>query len=114
MTCTTFLHSWELNVPTTNDVINSLLAEIREETGRDYQVIEREYHHAKRWWKKVQPPSKFYELYAYVGGMGPWQAINFYREKSATSINLRCDADMLVAHFYGILTGIHNMKFKNV
>lgn len=111
---TTFLHDSELNRPTSNKTINELLAEVREKTGQDWQVLEMTYVRKTKWWKRGEAPKKFYELYVFVGGMGPWQQINFYRESADSSINIRVDADALVAYFYGILAGIHSMEMKNV
>lgn len=110
---TTFLHDGELNQLTSNKTINELLAEVREKTGQDWQVLELTCTPKSKWWKPAGAPKKFYEVYVFVGGMGPWQQINFYRESADSSINIRVDADVLVAYFYGILVGIHSKEMKN-
>jgi len=105
---TTFLYDGELNVPTSNSVINEMLSEVRAKTGKDWQVIERT--HTKKYafqpWKKPKKIS-LYELYIYVGGVGPWQQINFYRDNSDSSINISNDAELVVAFFFGILCGLN-------
>lgn len=103
---TTFLHDGELNIPTSNSDLNSLLQEIRQVTGKDWQVIERQFERRWSWrhFRKVPRPPH-YELYIYVGGMGPWQMINFYRDGATSSINVCNGAELLIAFFYGILSG---------
>lgn len=113
MTVTTFLLDSELNRPTSNKVLNELLAEVRQKTGRDWQLIELEYVPATRWWQRKKQPLLMYELYVYVGGCGPWQQLNFYNDQSDWSINLRNPASVLVAYLYGILAGVHSTELKN-
>lgn len=105
---TTFLHDGELNVPTSNSVINELLSEVRAKTGEDWQVIERtrQQKYVFQPWKKPKNIS-LYELYVYVGGVGPWQQINFYRDNSDSSINITNGAELIIAFFYGILCGLN-------
>jgi hypothetical protein len=111
MVCTTFLHDGELNVPTSNKELNSILKEIRNKSGEDWQVVERVYNVRKHLWS--MGTRKTYELYKYVGGCGPWQQINFYREDEATSINLSNSATTVIAFLYGMLAGLHCKEMKN-
>ena len=116
MVCTTFLHDSELNVRTSNDEINTMLAEVREATGKDWQVVERTHTASKGFlfWKK-KFTYRSYELYVYVGGMGPWQVINFYRDAPVgqfKSINFSNSAELVVAFFYGIMSGVWSERNK--
>jgi hypothetical protein len=114
MAVTTFLHDGELNQPTSNKVLNELMAEVRQKTGRDWQIIELKYHPKKRWWQRAQKPVVImYELYVYVGGFGPWQQINFYNDQTDWSINLRNTSSVVAAYLHGILAGVHSMELKN-
>lgn len=71
MVATTFLHQSELNQPSGNAVLDSILATARAVTGRDYQLV---VTRRKRglFWKKAEVE---YRFYVYVGGVGPWQEI---------------------------------------
>ena len=113
MVCTTFLHSGELDRPTSNKTINTVLAEVREVTGQNWQVIERFADYSPPWWKFWETPLKLpvYELYVYVGGVGPWQQINFYRDHS-WSINLSNSAEHVIAYLFGILAGTQAKETK--
>jgi hypothetical protein len=106
---TTFLHDGELNVPTSNSTLNEVLAQVREaDPSANWQVIERVTE--KRYWSGLWfevEQRRSYELYLYVGGIGPWQQINFYRENSSSSINTSNSADLVVAFLLGILAGLH-------
>lgn len=106
---TTFLHDGELNVPTSNPDLNDVLAKVRKaDPSANWQVIER-VTKKKCWgglWMEIKQ-FRSYELYLYVGGVGPWQQINFYRENSDSSINVSNSADLVVAFLLGILTGLH-------
>ena len=111
---TTFLHSGELNIPTSDKNVNEALQEVRNLTGTDWQIIEREVEVTPAFWKFWQSPMivKSYELFCYVGGCGPWQQINFYRAHSASSIGIVVSADLVVAYLYGILSGANHEKLK--
>lgn len=116
MTCTTFLNEIELNVPTSNKDINSLLSEVRTLTGENWQIIERTWI-VKNKIPFIKPKQiKYYEIYIYIGGIGPWQAINFYRDNSSSSINFGATAEIMVTYLYGILVGLNSTernKWKN-
>lgn len=115
MTCTTFLHDGELNVPTSNNELNSILKEIRQKSGEDWQIIERSVEIHEPFWKFWKPVKwrKSYELYKFVGGIGPWQQINFYRDNTDWSINLSNPAELVMAFLYGMLAGMHVQEMKN-
>lgn len=110
MTCTTFLSSWELNRPSSNGVINTLLAEVRQKTGKDWQVTEREAKVARPWWRRFGKVKtvKLFTLYRGIGGV-EYQIVNFYRNHD-WSINHENDAELVVSYLHGILTGIHFSK----
>jgi hypothetical protein len=105
MTCTTFLHDNELNVSLPNAECQKILDEVRNKTGENWQVVELKFTTASSWFDRVlgkkKPP--LYGLYVYVGGMGPWQQINFFRIDSKTSINLYVPLELIVAYLIGKL-----------
>ncbi len=113
MPCTTFLHDCELNVKTSSHEINILLSKVREETGEDWQVIERQIIKHSFW--KGDTTIKTFSVYKYVGGMGPWQCINFctsdsHKESLAGITGV--DECTVVNYFYGILAGTQAMRLK--
>jgi hypothetical protein len=111
MCITTFLHDSELNVPTSNEELNKILKTVRDETKEDWQVIERSYVQRKIFKKPVVV--KYFELYKWIGGFGPWQLINFYRANSETSINTENSADVVVSFLMGIRSGFYTKGAKN-
>jgi hypothetical protein len=75
MPMTTFLHDAELNRPTGDADLDEYLAQARQKTGRDYQVVK---HRAVERFGPLGLRSRIVErtqLYLYVGGMGPWQVL---------------------------------------
>lgn len=72
MTTTTTLNDCELNVPTSDDELNELLAEVRLQTGMDWQIVER--HSQRRRLLFTEEYHQFH-LYLYTGGVLPWQVI---------------------------------------
>lgn len=115
MPVTTFLSANELNIPTTDKELNDVLAEVRLATGQDWQVTEIEYFTSPKWWMFWQKPKPFsrFSVYVYVGGVGPWQQINFYRSPSSSTFNPSSSATTTVNYLYGILAGVHAEKLKN-
>ena len=113
MVMTVGLSEWEQNIPTSNKLINDLIAEVRQKTGENWQVLEMTFTH-KKWFKTTT--YKSYELLIEVGGCFPFQVINFYRSDSDTegSINPRVSDELIVSYLYGILSGIQSMELKNV
>ena len=111
---TTFLSDNELNIPTSDKAVNEALAEVREMTGENWQVLERIVEVYIPWYLFWKPAKyvRIFELYCYVGGCGPWQQINFYRAGSDTSINICVTADLVVAYLYGIQAGHLQAKRK--
>lgn len=112
---TTFLSDNELNIPTSDKVVNEVLDEVRRMTGENWQVLERTVEVYVPWylfWKRAKYV-KVFDLYCYVGGCGPWQVINFYQSDSATSINTCATADLVVAYLYGIQAGCLHAKKGN-
>jgi hypothetical protein len=111
MCITTFLHDGEQNQALKNKEMSELLAEVREVTGENWQVIEREY--ITKFWFKENIRTLSYELYVEVGEVGPFQQINFYRDEMSSSINIRVTAELIIAYFYGMLSGIQCCKLKD-
>lgn len=109
MCCTTFLHAGELNIPTSNKDLNTVLADVRIATKEDWQVVEVKFKTPKRLFRK-QTEYSCYELYKYVGGCGPWQIINFYRDNSSSSINFTTSAELVMAFLFGILSGVNTAE----
>jgi len=102
MTCTTFLHDGELNQPLPNAELQKILEEVRERTGKNWQVVPIQTTSGRWPYKKNKT---LYGVYVYVGGMGPWQQINFYAEGSDSSINLYVTLDLVAAYLFGIHAG---------
>lgn len=102
MTCTTFLHAGELNQPLPDPDLQDVLDSVRKLTKQDWQVVPITLTHRK--WFKTTTETR-YGVYVYVGGMGPWQQINFFREGSESSINLYVSLDVVAAYFFGMLNG---------
>ena len=112
MCITTFLHDGELNVPTSNEELNKLLKVVRDETKEDWQVIERSYDQSYAFGMRKRTV-KYYELYKFIGGCGPWQLINFYSSSSGTSINTGNSVEVLMAFLMGIRSGFYAEGAKN-
>ena len=100
MTCTTFLDDGELNQPLPDPECQSILEAARKKTGKDLQVVPL-YVKRRKWLKtKVEV---LYGVYVHVGGCGPWQQINFFREGVKSSINLYVPLEVAVAYLLGML-----------
>lgn len=100
MTCTTFLHDGELNQPLPDQECQLILEEARKRTGKDWQVVP--LYVTRRKWLKKQTKT-LYGVYVYVGGVGPWQQINFYCENVRSSINLYVPLEVVAAYLLGML-----------
>lgn len=100
MTCTTFLHEGELNQPLPDQECQLILEEARKHSGKDWQVVP---IHVIRWKWFRKHVETLYGVYVYVGGVGPWQQINFYREGTRSSINLYVPLEVVAAYFLGML-----------
>lgn len=103
MTCTTFLHDSELNRPLPDLEVQSILDEVRKLSGEDWQVVPLPEQRAGLF-RKRRPA--VYGIYVYVGGMGPWQQINFWSERESSSINLYQPLEVVAAYFLGVLSGL--------
>jgi|ERR1035437_4374259 hypothetical protein len=102
MTCTTFLHDSELNQPLPNAELQKILEEVRERTGKNWQVVPTQCTIGNWPCKKT---ITLYGVYVYVGGCGPWQQINFYTEFAKSSINLFVTLDLVAAYLFGLHGG---------
>jgi hypothetical protein len=107
MACTTFLHDSELNQPLPNAEVQEFLDLARQQTGEDWQVVPITF--SSRKWFKTQY-NTLYGVYVYVGGIGPWQQINFYKAGSGTSLNLYVSLEVVAAYFMGMVTSQTNAK----
>jgi hypothetical protein len=63
-----------LDAPTGDSELDSLLAEIRQRTGRSWQCEVRTMHPKELLWR-TKKATKFYSLLLYVGGVMPYQLI---------------------------------------
>lgn len=106
MTCTTFLHDGELNQPLPDPEAQSLLDEVRKLSGENWQVVPLPPRRSGLFRRKVPT---YYGIYVYVGGMGPWQQINFWSGSADTrsSINLYQPLDVIAAYLLGMLGGLY-------
>lgn len=95
----TILRKSECNQATSNPVLNEMLMQVREETGKNWQVLERR---EKRWWKE-----RVFYLLCCETHPPMFQIMNFYNEHSGTSTNITNSADVVVSFLYGILAGLH-------
>ena len=109
MTCTTFLHDGELNQRLPDAEVQAILDEVRKLSGEDWQVVPLPPRRAGLF-RKLQPT--YYGVYVYVGGMGPWQQINFWAppQHGRWSINLYQPLDVVAAYLLGMLGGLHKAQ----
>ena len=114
MTCTTFLYDCELNQRLPDPEAQQVVEEARKRTGKNWQVVPLQVNRRK-WFKTTT--ETLYGVYVYVGGVGPWQQINFYREGTRSSINLYVPLEVVAAYFLGMLAvpkeSAHGIKEKN-
>ncbi len=109
MTCTTFLHDGELNQPLPDPECQHILECARKHTGKNWQVVPLQVNYRK-WFKRHT--TTLYGVYVYVGGVGPWQQINFFKEDTKWSINLYVPLEVVAAYFLGMLAieSAHGIK----
>jgi len=103
MVCTTFLHDSELNQQLPEAEIQYLLDAVRTKSGNDWQVVRLEQRKAGLFGRK-RP--QLYGVYVYVGGIGPWQQINFFKVGAKSSINLYVPLETVAAYLYGMHSGL--------
>lgn len=104
---TTFLHDSEKNQKTNYPEVNKLLDEVRELTGADWQLVPINIT-TKKWYKTTH--ETFWGLYVYVGGVGPYQQINFFNAKSKSSINVYVPIENIADYLMGITAGYYSSK----
>lgn len=109
MTCTTFLHSSELNRPLPDAEVQQILDEVRKLSGQDWQVVPLPERRVGIFRRKTET---YYGVYVYVGGMGPWQQINFWNPDSRSSINLYVPLETVAAYLLGVLAGLWKKEAK--
>ena len=103
MTCTTFLHDSELNVPLPDQRVQEILDEVRELSGQDLQVVPLPRPPARLF--RPAPP-QLYGVYVYVGGIGPWQQLNFWGPPGESSICLYQTMEVVAAFLMGLRAGL--------
>lgn len=94
MPITTFLHDGELNQPTGDAEIDELLAEVRQTSGRNYQVVTRRAIERSGLLGLRKREHVRMSVYLEVPGVGPWQWL------SCTT-----DAATVRAYLLGMLGG---------
>ncbi len=104
---TTLLHETDLNQPLPNVEVQQVLDQVRAATMKDWQVVPITTR-SRKWWNKKQ--TGFYGVYVYVGGLWPWQQINFFSSDSDTSINPDVTLDVVAAYLTGILVGVDSCQ----
>lgn len=97
MPITTFLHDGELNQPTGDREIDELLAEVRRNTGRNYQVVTRRAVERFGLFGLRKHLLTRMSVYLEVGGMGPWQWISCTQDAATVRAYL---LGMLGGHDY--------------
>lgn len=82
MPLTTMLHQCELDQPTGNDELDELLAEARQATGRNYQIVMRPRYERKRkgiFYVMLQTGTEA-QVYVECAGVFPWQEMTCARD----------------------------------
>lgn len=102
MVCTTFLNECELDQVLPDPNVQKLLDEVRKLSGENWQIVPRVVHINKWFSNKYKT---YYGLYLYVGGMGPWQQINFYSAPDEFSLNLEVDLGTIANFLMGMCNG---------
>ena len=76
---TTILYDYEMNVPLQNGELQRTLDFIRAKSNMNWQVVARELLVKKKAWQFFRKHRKktMYEVYVEVGGVLPWQLLNF-------------------------------------
>lgn len=99
MPVTTFLHQCELNQSLRDPELQQLLDEARKHTGKDWQVAPLQMP-PRKWWQSKR--EQLYGVYVYIGGIGPWQQINFYADRTH-SFGLYVPSEVVAAYLMGML-----------
>lgn len=117
MMCT-ILQDSEKNIPTSNEDLNEALERVRKCTGEDWQLIERKIT-KKKWWFSKPRVQYSYALHVFVGGIFPYQTINFYRNLErdrkdfALTMGGYVSAETIMAYLYGTINGVNVQKSKS-
>ena len=74
MPVTTFLAEHQLNQPTGDDELDELLAEAKQRTGKNYQIVMHKTLRRSGLFGLKKQVEDTPALYVEVGGVGPWQA----------------------------------------
>ena len=105
MVMTTTLHTCELNQPHPVSNVNELLKELRERTGRDWQICGHPIFVGRKWVFGPYVYKTRYCLYLYVGGVLPWQQLTIYPD----SPDSRDDGTAkIVGYMTGYLSGLRH------
>lgn len=101
MPCCTYLNADECTAPVSDPELNSLLAELRKVTGRDWRLEERVRSMGRLWWRRCV---KSYLLYAGMPDGVEFQVINFYTADG--SLTPFVPAQVIAAYIYGYMGGM--------
>lgn len=104
MVMTTFLHDGELNQVLPDPNVQTLLDEVRKISGENWQIVAHPITVRTHFGFKTKTIT-LYGLYVYVGGMGPWQCINFYSSPEEFSINTMVPLSTIANFLMGICDG---------
>jgi hypothetical protein len=91
----------------TNPLLQELLDEVQQKTGREWVIHERRYTE-HRWFRKPQE-RVLYELLVDTGSGMEWQVINFDVGTDWT-INHMVEAHHIVNYLYGVLAGLQENR----
>lgn len=108
---TTFLNDWELNQVLPDPNVQTLLDEVRKMTGEDWQIVKHVIEY-REWFRTKYKDT--YSLYVHVGGVGPWQVINFYSSPEEFSINTMVNLGTISNYLMGICSGARLDEYKRV
>lgn len=101
-----YLGDTEYTDPTSNEVINELLQEVRQATGDDWRIQESVVKTRPGWLRSERTVS-VYTIYNHIH-CTEFQVMNFYcSEDKDSSIHISCSADVMAAYLYGILATCH-------
>jgi hypothetical protein len=102
---TAFLGDNEIGQIVPDKEVQACLEEVRRRTGKNWQVVRHTYRKRQGWFRSTEVT--VWELYLYVGGVGPWQVINFRNpDPEGSSIYHAVDLGFIAAYLYGILVGL--------
>lgn len=105
MPAVTYLGECQHLTPVSDKVLNSLIGEVRRETGEDWRISE-QVCLVRRGWFRRSNEVRLYTLYYGMDGNDSieFQVINFYRPDNEGSMSFANDAGLVAAYLCGILS----------